>query len=81
MTTEEVKINLRRIVSDQLGEPETEIQDEMTLHDLGADSLDVIEIIMRIEETLDVQITDADISKCKTFDDLFECTLKAIGEK
>ena len=41
-----------------------------TLEDLGADSLEVIEVIMRLEDLFDIQIDDEDIEKLKTIDDL-----------
>lgn len=41
-----------------------------TLEDLGADSLDMVEVIMAIEDEFDVQIKDEDLESLKTLADL-----------
>lgn len=46
--------------------PESEIES-----DLGADSLDVIELTMAVEETFDIEIADDEAEKVKTMDDLY----------
>lgn len=43
-----------------------------TLEDLGADSLDMVEVIMAIEDEFDVQIKDEDLESLKTLADLIE---------
>lgn len=54
-------------VSEDLVTKETSISD-----DLGADSLDMVDLVMSIEEAFDVVIEDADIESIKTIGDL--CT-------
>lgn len=49
------------IVSNQLGHSEDKIKPESSLVDaLGADSLDIIEIVMYVEEEFDIEITDTE---------------------
>ena len=43
-----------------------------TLEDLGADSLDMVEVIMAIEDEFDVQIKDEDLESLKTLADLID---------
>ncbi len=45
---------------------------ETTLEDLGADSLDMVEVIMAIEDEFDVQIKDEDLENLKSVGDLIE---------
>lgn len=46
------------------------ITDQSTLQDLGADSLDIIELIMKIEDTFDIHIDDEHIEQLRTIQDL-----------
>lgn len=43
-----------------------------TMQDLGADSLDMVEIVMKIEEEFNIQINDADAEKLHTMRDVVE---------
>lgn len=80
MTYEEIREELLRIVGGQLNEPTNDIEDNSTLEMLGADSLDRIEIIMKVEEKFDIEIEDVEVEKCKTFGDLVDYTINKIGE-
>lgn len=65
------------IVSDKLGYFEEEIDDTSSLrNDLGADSLDEIEICVEVEKEFNIKISDADFEKVKTVNDLCECIEK-----
>ncbi len=56
-----------RIISEQLGIEESAIKPESTfLDDLGADSLDVVELIMALEEEFDMEIPDSEAEKIVT---------------
>lgn len=64
---------IKQILADQL---DADI-DEMTMEtriadDLGADSLDVVEMLMAIEDDFDVEIPDEDIEGLKTIGDVVE---------
>ena len=54
------------IISDKLSLPAANISPEATFKDLGADSLDIVEIIMGFEETFGIEIKDEDAEKIKT---------------
>ena len=54
------------IIADKLSIPVTNVASTMTFKDLGADSLDIVEIIMSFEETFGVEIKDEDAEKIKT---------------
>jgi len=61
------------IISDQLKINAKDIKWEQHLiHDLKADSLDIVEIIMSLEEALDIQIPDAEAEKLSDIKSLIE---------
>lgn len=61
---------LKKIIADVLNVPEDEIRPDMTfVEDLDADSLDVLQIIMGIEEEFDIEIKDEDAEKISTVQD------------
>ena len=64
---------VKAIVMDQLAiTDEDMVTLNTTLEDLGADSLDMVEVIMAIEDEFDVQIKDEDLESLKTMADLIE---------
>ena len=64
---------IKSIVADQLGVDEDQVtEDASFIDDLGADSLDTVEIIMAFEEEFDVEIPDEDAQKIKTVKDVIE---------
>ncbi len=64
---------VKAIVMDQLSITDEEMVTlNTTLEDLGADSLDMVEVIMAIEDEFDVQIKDEDLESLKTLADLIE---------
>lgn len=61
---------VKKVIVEQLGVDESEITpDASFVDDLGADSLDLVELIMSLEETFDVEIPDEDAEKIKTVKD------------
>jgi acyl carrier protein len=54
------------IIAEKLSLPKENIRSEATFKDLGADSLDIVEIIMSFEETFGVEIKDEDAEQIKT---------------
>ena len=67
MKMEEVQSKLKEIVMDRLNAEEDQIKPEASLvEDLGADSLDIVELIMGIEEEFDIEIPDEDAEKLTT---------------
>ena len=64
---------LKAIIADALNLDEQEIKMESTfVDDLGADSLDIFQIIMGIEETFDIEIDNEDAEKIVTVGDAVE---------
>lgn len=58
------------IIVEQLGATKEEIVPEASfIDDLGADSLDIVELVMAMEETFDVEIPDDDAEKIQTIGD------------
>ena len=67
MKIEEVQAKLKEIVMDRLNAEEEQIKPEASfVEDLGADSLDIVELIMGIEEEFDIEIPDEDAEKLTT---------------
>lgn len=64
---------LKEIIADKLSVNEDEITMESTfIDDLGADSLDIVELIMALEEELEMEIPDEDAEGFKTVGDVVE---------
>ena len=58
---------VKQIVAEQLGVDEGEVTPSASfVDDLGADSLDVVELVMAFEEAFDIEIPDEDAEKIKT---------------
>ena len=73
MSSEEVFDKVKEIIVEQLGVAETAITpDASFIDDLGADSLDRVELIMALEEEFDLEIPDADAEKVVTVNDVVE---------
>lgn len=60
---------VKGIVAEQLGVETDELALETSFDDLNADSLDVVELIMALEEEFDIEIPDEDAEKIKTVGD------------
>ena len=62
---------VRDIIVDQLDADENEVTlDASIIDDLGADSLDVVDLVMSIEEEFDVEIPDEGVENIKTVGDI-----------
>ncbi|MBN1881570.1 MAG: acyl carrier protein [Deltaproteobacteria bacterium] len=65
-----VEERVKEIIAEQLGLEKDDIQlDASFIDDLGADSLDIVEMIMTIEDEYDVEISDDDAEKISTVQD------------
>ena len=66
----EIKEKVVEIIVDKLGVDAAEVKDEASFtNDLGADSLDTVELIMELEKHFDVTIPDTDAEKIQTVGD------------
>ena len=71
---------LRGLMADQLGVERSEMRlDSDILEDLGADSLDVVEMVMAIEEAFDLEIDDADAESMRTVGDVEAYVVKRLS--
>lgn len=60
---------VKNIVAERLNVNPEEITLETTFEDLGADSLDVMDLIMELEQEFDIEIPDEDTEKIRTIED------------
>ena len=73
MSTEEIFEKIKAIIVDQLGVAEASVTMEASfIDDLGADSLDIVELVMALEEEFDMEIPDSDAEKVVTVSDVVE---------
>ena len=80
MTREEVVAKLKSIVSDRLDVEEDQItEDKSFVEDLGADSLDIVELIMGLEDEFRIEIPDEDAEKLTSVGEALKYTLEKIG--
>lgn len=64
---ENVEQRIKKIVAEQLGVNETEVNNESSfVDDLGADSLDTVELVMALEEEFECEIPDEQAEKINT---------------
>jgi acyl carrier protein len=67
MSREEILAQLKPVVAEQLGVDEGEVREDASFtEDLNADSLDLVELIMSLEEKFGLQISDEDAEKLTT---------------
>jgi acyl carrier protein len=68
-----VEEKVREIIVDQLGVDEKQVTDEAAfIGDLGADSLDTVELVMALEEEFDVEIPDEEAEKISKVQDAID---------
>ncbi len=73
---------VRNVTAEQLGVKADEVKSEARfVEDLGADSLDTVELVMAIEEEFGIEIPDDDAEKAKTVGDVVEYINKKLGVK
>ncbi len=73
MVTEEIFEKVKGVIVEQLGVAEESVTNEATfLDDLGADSLDIVELIMALEEAFDIEIPDEEVEKAITVKDVVD---------
>jgi acyl carrier protein len=68
----EVQEKIKQIIVDELGVDEAEVTENARfIEDLGADSLDLVELVMRFEEEFDIEIPDEDAEKILSVRDAY----------
>ena len=68
---EEIFEKLKKIIAEQFGIDEIKItKDSILTDDLAADSLDIVELVMNIEENFNIQIAESDAERIVTVGDM-----------
>lgn len=71
MSREEYSAKIKSIVAEQLNyDIEKLTDDTLFVEDLNADSLEIVELIMALEQEFDIEISEDDVEKIKTIGDL-----------
>lgn len=66
-----IEVQVRSILAEQLGLELSEVRPEANiLDDLGADSLDVVELVMSLEEAFDIEVPDEEVEAMRTIADV-----------
>lgn len=77
-----VEAKVKQIIVEQLGVDEAQVDGTASfIDDLGADSLDIVELVMAFEEAFDLDIPDEDAEKIKTVKDAVEYIDGKAGKK
>lgn len=72
---------VKQIIMDQLGVSAEQVTpDASFIDDLGADSLDTVELVMALEEEFDIEIPDEDAEKLRTVRDALDYLKKHVTE-
>ena len=81
MSSEEIFEKIKNIIVEQLQVSDTAITEESSfIDDLGADSLDLVELIMALEEEFGIEIPDADAEKVVTVGDVVNYIKENVNE-
>jgi acyl carrier protein len=73
---------VKQIIVEQLGVDENQVDDNASfVDDLGADSLDIVELVMAFEEAFEIEIPDEDAEKITTVKDAVEYIDNKAGKK
>ena len=76
-----IEEQIKDIVSDIVRVDKSIIRREGTFKDINADSLDVVQILLRAEETFDIEIPDEDAEQFQNFGDFVDYVERHIAEK
>jgi len=66
----DIYAKVKKMISEQLGVEESEIAKETSFEDLDADSLDIVELVMALEEEFSLEIADEEVEKIKSVGDV-----------
>ena len=76
----DVEAKVKEIIVEQLGVDEGQVKPEASfIDDLGADSLDTVELVMAFEDKFDIEIPDEDAEKMRSVGDAIEYLKTKLG--
>lgn len=82
LTKEEIRAKIKSIVTENLGVSEDQVTDDAQFsQDLGADSLDQVELVMALEEEFGAEIRDEDADKLNTVGDAIAYIESRLADK
>ncbi len=82
LTKDEIRAKIKKIVVENLGVSEEQVTDDASFsQDLGADSLDQVELVMSLEEEFGAEIRDEDADSLNTVGDAINYIEKRIADK
>jgi acyl carrier protein len=79
---DEIKEKVIQIVCDNLGVNKEQVTDNTSFtEDIGADSLDIVELVMELEEEFEITIPDEEAEKIKTVGEAIDYIMKELEKK
>jgi len=76
----DIESRVKKIIEDQLGVSAEQVTNEASfIDDLGADSLDTVELVMALEEEFDIEIPDEDAEKMTTVQTAIDYLEQKVG--
>ncbi len=76
----DIEAKVKEIIVEQLGVDEAQVTSEASfIDDLGADSLDTVELVMAFEEKFDIEIPDEDAEKMRSVGEAIEYLSQKLG--
>ena len=80
MSNSEIENKVKQAIVDKLGVEESKVTPEASfINDLGADSLDTVELVMKFEEEFEIKIPDEDAEKIQTVGNAIEYINSKLG--
>lgn len=80
MTIQEIEAKVKKAIVEKLGVDEAKVTTEASfINDLGADSLDTVELVMKFEEEFDIKIPDEDAEKITKVGDAVNYIQEKLG--
>lgn len=73
--TNDIEASTLKIIADQLGLGQVYPKDRL-IEDLGGDALDTVELVMRLEETFNIQVPDEEVDDIITVQDVINCVIR-----
>jgi len=80
MNKDQIKVKLTTLIKEEYYIDEVNINEEAKLTDLGLDSLDAVELIMRVEKEFNIEIPDNDAEKLEAFGSVVDYVDKKVNK-